>query len=98
MKIVGDDRAVIPVQRNLQVQVREGADWKTAGELKDAAAQDGDGYFPSRHDAAGLRIFVPAADLPHSERADVDGIVRICELLLILPDGQELALRALFGR
>ena len=38
-----------------------------------------------------LRVFVPAADLPHSDRPDVDGIVRICELLLILPDGQESA-------
>jgi hypothetical protein len=41
--------------------------------------------------AEGLRVFVPAADLPHSDRQDVDGIVRICELLLILPDGQESA-------
>ena len=39
--------------------------------------------------AEGLRVFVPAADLPRSDRAEVDGIVRICELLLILPDGQE---------
>ena len=39
--------------------------------------------------AEGLRVFVPAAALPKSDRADVDGIVRICELLLILPDGQE---------
>jgi hypothetical protein len=37
----------------------------------------------------GLRIFVPAADLPRSQRADVDGIVRLCEVLLILPDGRE---------
>jgi hypothetical protein len=39
----------------------------------------------------GLRVLVPAADLPKSDRTDVDGIVRICELLLILPDGQESA-------
>jgi hypothetical protein len=36
-----------------------------------------------------LRVFVPAADLPKSDRADVDGIVRICEFMLILPDGTE---------
>jgi hypothetical protein len=39
--------------------------------------------------AEGLRVFVPAADLPKSEPADQDGIVRLRELLLILPDGQE---------
>ena len=41
--------------------------------------------------AEGLRVFVPGADLRKSDRADVDGIVRICELLLILSDGQESA-------
>ena len=45
--------------------------------------------FPQVVTTDALRIFVPAADLPKSERADVDGIVRICELLLILPDGRE---------
>jgi hypothetical protein len=45
--------------------------------------------------AEGLRVFVPGADLPKSDRADVDGIVRICELLLILPDGQESAVVSL---
>ena len=36
VKIVGDDRDVIPLQRNLQVQVREGSAWRTVGELKGA--------------------------------------------------------------
>jgi hypothetical protein len=36
-----------------------------------------------------LRVFVLAGDLSPSERADMYGIVRICELLLILPDGKE---------
>ena len=45
--------------------------------------------FPQVVTTDALRVFVPAADLPKSERADLDGIVRICELLLILPDGKE---------
>ncbi len=89
VKIVGDDRDIIPLQRNLQVQVREGPAWKTVGELKDATARTVTVNFPQTVATAGLRVFVPAADLPKSERADVDGIVRICELLLILPDGRE---------
>ena len=91
VKIVGDGRPVIPLQRNLKVQVREGADWRTAGELKDATAGTVKVNFAQAVTTDGLRVFVPATDLPRSERADVDGIVRICELLLILPDGQESA-------
>jgi len=34
---------------------------------------------------------VPAADLPRSERAEVDGIVRICELRIVASDGREVA-------
>jgi hypothetical protein len=33
---------------------------------------------------------VPAADLPKSEQTDIpDGVVRVCELMLLLPDGTE---------
>ena len=40
----------------------------------------------------GLRVFVPAADLPRSDNLQVDGIVRICELLVTTPQGKELTL------
>ena len=43
--------------------------------------------------AAAIRIFVPAAQLPKSERPDIpDGVVRVVELLAQLPDGTELPL------
>jgi chitodextrinase len=89
VKIIGDDRPVIPLQRNLKVQVRADGDWQTVGELKDATARTVTVEFPQVVTTDALRIFVPAADLPKAARADVDGIVRICELLLILPDGKE---------
>jgi chitodextrinase len=89
VKIVGDDRPVIPLQRNLQVQVRTEGNWETVGKLKDAAARTVTVEFSHTVTTDALRVFVPAADLPRSERADVDGIVRLCELLLILPDGNE---------
>ena len=91
VKIIGDDRPVIPLQRNLKVQVRDGGGWQTVGELKDATARTVTVDFPQVVTTDALRVFVPAGDLPRSERADVDGIVRICELLLILPDGKESA-------
>ena len=89
VKIVGDDRPVIPFQRNLKVQVRAEGGWQTMGELKDATAKTVRIDFTQVVATDALRVLVPAADLPKAERADVDGIVRICELLLILPDGRE---------
>jgi hypothetical protein len=89
VKIVGDDRPVIPLQRNLKVQVRTGGDWQTVGELKNAATKTVSVNFQQVVTTDALRIYVPAADLPKSDRAEQDGIVRLCELLLILPDGKE---------
>ena len=89
VKIIGDDRAIIPLQRSLEVQICEAVGWRTVGELKDATARTVTVQFPAAIAAECLRIFVRAADLAKSERADLDGIVRICELLLILPDGRE---------
>jgi len=89
VKITGDHRDVIPHQKNLQVQLRDGGTWKTVGEIKDATTKDVTITFAQPVIIGTLRILVPAADLPKSERADVDGIVRICELAFILPDGTE---------
>ena len=57
------------------------------------SARDPNGFYFA-HRVTLITIFartdlIPAADLPKSERADLDGIVRVCELLLILPDGKE---------
>jgi hypothetical protein len=45
-----------------------------------------------------LRIFVPASDLPRSDNLPLDGIVRICELLIITPEGKELPLSEAVSR
>lgn len=92
VKLVGDHRDVIPVQKRLQVQVREGDSWKTVAELEDAADNTATLRFPQPVTTSGLRVLVPAADLPASDYAPVDGIVRICELLAITPAGQEVPL------
>jgi hypothetical protein len=89
VKIIGDHRDVIPLQKNLQVQVREGDVWKTVGELKEATTKDVTITFAQPVTTGALRVFVPVADLPKSDNALVDGIVRICELLFIMPDGTE---------
>jgi hypothetical protein len=91
VKIIGDHRDVIPLQKSLQVQVLEHGEWRTVALVRDAGQKDILATWPQPIEAAGIRIFVPAADLPRSDNAETDGIVRICELLLILPDGREVA-------
>ncbi len=97
MKIIGDHREGIPLQKNLQVQARLDGSWQTVGRAIGASQQDLVIKWPQPVETDAIRVFVPAADLPHSPRADVDGIVRICELLFVLPDGREAAPLDLFG-
>jgi hypothetical protein len=95
VKLVGDEREVIPLQKSLQIQVRDGAGWKTVAQLKEATTKTVTLLFSEVVTTDALRVFVPPGELPQSARADVDGIVRICELLFLLPDGRESALGAL---
>jgi hypothetical protein len=89
VKLIGDHREIIPLQKNLQVQVLQQGQWKTAAQVRDAKQKDILATWPEPIETAGIRIFIPAADLPPSDHPEVDGIVRICELLLVLPDGRE---------
>jgi hypothetical protein len=90
--IVGDARPEIPIQRRLQVQYREGLQWTTAAEVHDAMEKTLRCRWPTPIQTDALRLFVPAADLPKSNRPDIpDGVVRVCELLFVLPDGREVA-------
>jgi hypothetical protein len=91
VKIVGDHREIIPLQKSLQVQLLQQGVWRTVAHVQDAKQKDILATWPQPLEAGGIRILVPAADLPRSERPDVDGIVRICELLLLLPSGRELS-------
>jgi hypothetical protein len=94
VKIIGDHRPEIPLQTALQVQVREDGEWRTVAEVQDAKDKDMTVRFPQPMPVRSLRIFVPATALPRSpQRADTDGIVRICEVLAITPDGQEMPLK-----
>ena len=97
LKIVGDHREVIPLQKALQVQVRREGGWKTVADVRDAPDKDIRVIFRQPVSTDAVRIFVPAADLPHSAQPEVDGIVRIRELLLIGEDGKEKTLEDWFG-
>jgi hypothetical protein len=88
--IVGDTRSVIPLQRALRIDLREGSNWKTAAYVTNATSKTIESRWGISRNASAVRIFVPAADLPKSEQTDIpDGVVRVCELMLLLPDGTE---------
>lgn len=90
--VVGDPRPEIPLQRRMRVEYREGSQWKLAVEVRDATERTLRCRWSTPIQTDALRLLVPAADLPKSTRPDIpDGVVRVCELLLVLPDGREVA-------
>jgi hypothetical protein len=91
VKIIGDHRDVIPLQKNLQVQARLQGQWKTVGRVIGAGQKDFVVTWPQPVETGAIRVLVPATDLPEG------GVVRICELLFLLPDGREAAPLDVFG-
>ncbi len=91
VKIIGDHREVIPLQKNLQVQARVDGQWKTVGQAIDAKQKDIVVQWQQPIETDAIRIYVPAADLPETPPLDTTGIVRICELQFLLGDGRTVA-------
>jgi hypothetical protein len=90
--IAGDERPVIPPQERLRVEYRENGAWKLAAEACAATGTTIRATWATPFVADAVRVYVPVADLPRSTRADIpDGVVRVCELLLVLDDGRELS-------
>jgi hypothetical protein len=76
----------------MRVEYREGSQWKLAVEVRDATERTLRCRWSTPIQTDALRLFVPAAELPRSTRSDIpDGVVRVCELLLVLQDGREVA-------
>jgi hypothetical protein len=97
--IVGDYRAVIPFQRALRIDYRSGGGWETAATVDNATEKTIRARWAGTVETSALRIFVPASDLPKSTLADIpDGVVRVCEVLLLLPDGREVSVPDLLGQ
>jgi hypothetical protein len=95
---VGDDRDCIPAQHGLRIDYREGEAWKTATEVRDATGRSVQTRWATPIETDALRIYVPAADLPRATVPGTpDGVVRVCELMLVLPDGHSVSVPELFG-
>ena len=97
--VVGDEREIIPLQRSLRIDYRVNGAWRTAAEIRDAKQRTIEARWPATLDTDALRIYIPAADLPKSTVTGIpDGVVRICELIVVLPDGRKLTVPELLGR
>lgn len=93
LTIVGDHRDVIPVQPGLQVDVRTAFGWVTKNTVAGNTQRDLRFLWDKPEAVSGVRLRVVPELLPKSERPDIpDGVVRIVEVLGVLPDGVELPL------
>ena len=64
--------------------------------VTNAASKTIESRWEAARSASAVRIFVSSADLPKSEQADIpDGVVRVCELMLLLSDGTEAVIQDL---
>ncbi|MEI6647151.1 MAG: hypothetical protein WCP12_14030 [bacterium] len=89
VKIIGDSRSGSPFPKNLRVDWRDGEMWKTAGEVRDAKSKTITVTWPEPVETTTLRVFFSGRDVPV--------VVRITELLLILPGGEEKTVPAILG-
>lgn len=88
----------IPVQHGLRVDCRVNGAWHTAAQIHDAAERTIQARWPAVIETDALRLYVPASDLPKSTIPGIpDGVVRVCELVLVLPDGRKTTVPDLFG-
>lgn len=83
----GDERPVIPLLRNFQVQVRQDGQWTTTAKVTGAATRVVTNAWPEVVETDALRFFVLGQDLPEGDPEG--GVVRVCELELLLPDGRQ---------
>lgn len=89
VKLIGDSRGGIPLQKNLRIEWRDGETWRTAAEVRGATNKTITVTWPGVVETTTLRVFVPGRDVP--------GHVRIVEFLLILPGGEERTVPAILG-
>ena len=94
--LVGDEREMMPIQKDFKVFLRDN---KTLLEVENptvTADSTIKNYykvdFGENKTADGIMIYVNKEDLPKSELPEQDGLVRIKELLMITPEGEELTL------
>ena len=100
VEIIGDDRDIMPVQENYRIYTRLDGKMSLAGELRTQGVNLGKKnhnriIFDHEFEADGIMLSVLSDELPKSDLADQDGIVRVVEFKLIMPDGSVKSLKEL---
>ncbi len=95
VKIIGDHRPIIPLQKALQVQVRKDGAWTTVADVSNATEKDIKAVWAKPLTTDAVRIYVSASNLPRSNNATVDGIARVCELILVDAAGNDMSVSEL---
>ncbi|MBN2294645.1 MAG: hypothetical protein JXM70_19610 [Pirellulales bacterium] len=89
IKKIGDERSIIPIQKNYAIQARITDEWQTVKEVRGATSNTNTVIFDEPVETAKLRLHIPVRDLPVSDDPREAGIVRVAELYLILEDKKE---------
>ena len=92
IKIIGDKRDMMPVQKDFRIFIRKNVDLIEVKDFKlEADATVKNTYtlrFNKEQVADGIMIYIDKEDLPKSELPEQDGLVRICELILLGEEGE----------
>ena len=94
ISLIGDNRKEIPFLENFKIYTRLNGKMSLSGEFKDGGIKMTPKnsfkiVFANEVNTDGILFCVNGADLPKSDNIEQDGIVRVCEVLLIMPDGSE---------
>ena len=94
ISIIGDNRKEIPILENFKIYSRLNGKMSLSGEFKNGGIKMTPKnsfkiVFANEVNTDGILFCVNGADLPKSDNIEQDGIVRVSELLLIMPDGSE---------
>lgn len=95
LKIVGGPGGLPPEVYHWQQW--DGSTWQRISDLRPAA--DGTAFVRLKRpvETEGIRVYVMAKELAESDDPRLNKTLRIAELLLLLPDGRETSVSALFG-
>jgi len=95
--IVWDSRPGIPRPEHYLVQYSAGKGWQLATEIQGSSEPTKRIVWDEPIETDAVRLYFPGDDLPNSDNAKLNGMVRVSELLFVLPDGTEIVAGELAG-
>ncbi len=91
VRLAENARRPARLPRHVRVEYRQGRDWVTAGEVRDAGPLGTSLTWPTPIETDSLRVYFPAGDYPEPGPRGAEGTVGIAELFLIMPGNTQVA-------